>query len=184
MLEEKWLSFMKSSTEGFSLYDANLNLLEINEAGLEMLPAGTKKEDIIGMNLSEIVPDSKATGRYEKFKDVIETGEPFSDDNVLPPPDFGEDTHMNIKAFKVSDGLGIINTDVTARKRVEKTLRKRESELAIKNMNLEEANIALKVLLKKRDIDKAELEEKLLLNIRELVKPYLKKLETSGLDER
>ena len=184
MVEEKWLSFMRSSTEGFSLYDSKLNLLEINEAGLGMLPAGTKKEDIIGMNLSEIVPDSKITGRYEKFKEVIKTGEPFSDDNVLPPPNFGEDTHMNIKAFKVSDGLGIINTDVTARKHVEKALRKRESELAIKNINLEEANIALKVLLKKRDIDKTELEEKLLINIRELVEPYLRKLESSGLDER
>lgn len=184
MVEEKWLSFMRSSTEGFSLYDSKLKLLEINEAGLGMLPAGAKKEDLIGMNLSEIVPDSKVTGRYEKFKEVVKTGEPFSDDDVLPPPDFGEDTHMNIKAFKISDGLGIINTDITARKRVEKALRKRESELAIQNVNLEEANIALKVLLKKRDIDKAELEEKLLINVRELVEPYLRKLESSGLDER
>jgi len=184
MVEEKWLSFMRSSTEGFSLYDSKLNLLEINEAGLGMLPAGAKKSDLIGKNLSEIVPDSKVTGRYEKFKEVVKTGEPFSDDNVLPPPDFGEDTHMDIKAFKISDGLGIINTDITARKRVEKALRKRESELALKNINLEEANIALKVLLKKRDIDKAELEEKLLINVRELVDPYLRKLETSGLDER
>ncbi len=184
MVEEKWLSFMRSSTEGFSLYDSKLNLLEINEAGLGMLPAGAKKEDLIGMNLSEIVPDSKITGRYEKFKEDVKTGEPFSDDNVLPPPDFGEDTHMNIKTFKISDGLGIINTDITARKQVEKALRKRESELAIKNINLEEANIALKVLLKKRDIDKSELEEKLLINIKELVEPYLRKLITSGLDER
>jgi len=184
MVEEKWLSFMRSSTEGFSLYDSKLKLLEINEAGLGMLPAGAKKEDLIGMNLSNIVPDSKVTGRYEKFKEVVRTGEPFSDDDVLPPPDFGEDTHMNIKAFKVSDGLGIINTDITARKRVEKALRKRESELAIQNVNLEEANIALKVLLKKRDIDKTELEEKLLINVRELVEPYLRKLESSGLDER
>ncbi len=184
MVEEKWLSFMRSSTEGFSLYDSKLNLLEINEAGLGMLPAGARKGDLIGKNLSEIVPDSKVTGRYEKFKQVVKSGEPFSDDNVLPPPDFGEDTHMNVKAFKISDGLGIINTDVTARKRVEKALRKRESELAIKNINLEEANIALKVLLKKRDIDKTELEEKLLINIKELVEPYLRKLTISGLDER
>jgi PAS domain S-box-containing protein len=184
MVEEKWLSFMRSSTEGFSLYDSKLNLLEINEAGLGMLPAGAKKEDLIGRNLSEIVPDSKVTGRYERFEEVVKTGEPFSDDNVLPPPDFGEDTHMNIKAFKISDGLGIINTDITARKQVERALRKRESELAIKNLNLEEANIALKVLLKKRDIDKVELEEKLLINIKELVEPYLRKLAQSGLDER
>lgn len=63
-------------------------------------------------------------------------------------------------------------------------LKQREKDLETKSSNLEEANIALKVLLRKRDEDKTELEEKILLNIKELVIPYLEKLKMSGLDEK
>ena len=49
-------------------------------------------------------------------------------------------------------------------------------ELEAKTIGLEEANTALKVLLKQRENDKVELEEKVLLNVRELVFPYLEKL--------
>src|SRR4030042_4859574 len=66
----------------------------------------------------------------------------------------------------------------------EEVLKEREQELEIKTHNLEEANIALKVLLKKREEDKTELEEKILLNIKELVAPYLEKLKKNGLDEK
>jgi DNA-binding CsgD family transcriptional regulator len=68
-------------------------------------------------------------------------------------------------------------------KQAEQWLKEREKELEIKSSNLEEANIALKVLLKRRDEDKTELEEKILFNVKELVAPYLEKLKKSGLDE-
>jgi hypothetical protein len=65
-------------------------------------------------------------------------------------------------------------------KQAEQWLKEREKELEIKSSNLEEANTALKVLLKRRDEDKTELEEKILFNVKELVAPYLEKLKKSG----
>ena len=62
-------------------------------------------------------------------------------------------------------------------------LKEKETELEIKAKNLEESNIALRVLLKRREEDKTEVEEKVLFNIRELVAPHLEKLKKSGLDE-
>jgi len=56
--------------------------------------------------------------------------------------------------------------------------------LEIKTKNLEEANTALKVLLKRRDEDKRELEDKVLFNMKELALPYLEKLKAGGLDGR
>jgi DNA-binding NarL/FixJ family response regulator len=56
--------------------------------------------------------------------------------------------------------------------------------LQLKTQNLEEVNIALKVMLERRDEDKTELEERILLNVKELVIPYLDKLKTTGLDEK
>jgi PAS domain S-box-containing protein len=57
-------------------------------------------------------------------------------------------------------------------------------ELKTKTVNLEEANVALKVLLKKRDEDRIELEDKILINLRELVEPYLEKVKNTGLNNR
>jgi PAS domain S-box-containing protein len=74
--------------------------------------------------------------------------------------------------------------DITERKKTEEALKERERELEIKTHNLGEANIALKVLLKRRDEDKTELEDKILLNIKELVIPYLEKLKKNRLDEK
>jgi len=82
----------------------------------------------------------------------------------------------------IIDGILGFNVDITERKEAEEALQEREKELQIEARNLEEANVALKVLLKRRDEDKAELEDKVLLNIKGLVTPYLEKLKMSGLD--
>jgi len=59
-----------------------------------------------------------------------------------------------------------------------------EQELELKTNNLEDANTALTVLLKKRDQDKLELEENVLSNMKQLIEPYLEKLRSTRLDER
>jgi len=84
----------------------------------------------------------------------------------------------------IIDGIMGFNIDITEQKQTEEALKEKERELEIKTHNLEEANIALKVLLKRRDEDKTELEEKILLNIKELVIPYLEKLKKNRLDEK
>ena len=63
-------------------------------------------------------------------------------------------------------------------------LGKANRQLKVKADNLKEANIALNVLLKKRDNDKKEIEGKVLRNVKELVLPYLEKLRNRGLDDR
>jgi len=84
----------------------------------------------------------------------------------------------------IIDGIMGFNIDITEQKQAEGALKEREKELEIKTHNLEETNIALKVLLKRRDEDRRELEEKVLLNIKEIIVPYLEKLRKCGLDER
>jgi PAS domain S-box-containing protein len=71
----------------------------------------------------------------------------------------------------------VVAHDITERKRAEEEL-KRFAE------NLEDANIALRVLMNKRNEDQTEIEEKLQVNINDLVMPYLRKLKKANLDDR
>ncbi|HNQ01236.1 MAG TPA: PAS domain S-box protein [Syntrophales bacterium] len=76
------------------------------------------------------------------------------------------------------------HADITALKRQEKALIRREREIQAKSRNLEEMNTALKVLLKQREQDQHDMEEKVLANIKHLVIPYLGKLKTGRLGEQ
>ena len=49
---------------------------------------------------------------------------------------------------------------------------------------LEESNIALKVLLKQRELDRSEIEQRVLTNIKDLVFPYVERLQNSPLKAR
>jgi len=93
----------------------------------------------------------------------------------------------------VIKGVRGIIVDISQRKQVEEELNKyrnhleelisiRTKELKQKTVNLEEANIALKVLLEQRDADKKEIEKSMLNKIEKLVFPYLEKLKEKKLD--
>ncbi|MCK4286787.1 MAG: hypothetical protein KAX18_11320, partial [Candidatus Lokiarchaeota archaeon] len=81
------------------------------------------KEEIIGKNILDIVPNLKETGRYDKYLDVIKTGEPFStEEGTINRRDGSLSSNLSVRAFKVGDNLGIIFTDITERKEKEKEI--------------------------------------------------------------
>jgi DNA-binding CsgD family transcriptional regulator/ligand-binding sensor protein len=63
-------------------------------------------------------------------------------------------------------------------------LKEKARELENQKNNLEEANIALKVLLDKRQEDKKETSDNLLTNVKELIVPYFEKIKKTKLDEQ
>ena len=74
-------------------------------------------------------------------------------------------------------------TDRRKRKKAEQELKNSEKELRQKTQNLEEANTALKVLLKHRQEDQTVMEEKVVSNVKKLVLPYIEKLKVLNLNE-
>jgi len=93
-----------------------------------------------------------------------------------------------MRAIRMSDTkpvrVIISHEDITALKLVEEALRKSREELKEQKQSLEEANIALKVLIKHRENDKLELERNVLTNVKELVLPYVEKLKGVPLKPR
>ena len=78
--------------------------------------------------------------------------------------------------------LGIV-TDITERKQAEINLREKDMKLKHQATNLEEMNVALKILLEQRDKEKADFKENMLISIKKLIYPYIEKLQKRKLDE-
>ena len=70
-----------------------------------------------------------------------------------------------------------LRNEVETRRETEKSLRRREIEL-------EEANAALKVLLKRIEDSRTEFQEKMLANINQLIFPYLNRLKRRVTDDK
>lgn len=108
--EERLSGFMDSATDGFMLFDLELNQIDINDAALKM--TRQKRADVIGKNMLQLAPDVEKSGRYAKYKEVIRTGNPIVFNDIIPHSKFGN-KHVLLKAFKVGAGLGMIITDIT-----------------------------------------------------------------------
>ncbi|MDM8517684.1 response regulator, partial [Desulfobacterales bacterium HSG16] len=119
-ITERLAKFMDSATDGFILFDSELNHIEMNKAAFTI--TGLTRKDVIGENIIDIIPNIKETSRYDEFIKAMKTGVPYQDSDLTHFPLTG-DKHIELKAFKVSEGLGIIFNDITERKQAEDALR-------------------------------------------------------------
>jgi len=71
-----------------------------------------------------------------------------------------------------------------ARENLERLVEERTAALEAKTANLEELNVALKVLLKQREDDRQDLEANLMQNVKDLILPHLAKLKSGELSDR
>ena len=77
-----------------------------------------------------------------------------------------------------------LQSEVASRKLSQRELLAKSKELEGRQAELEEANIALKVLLKAHEAERLALEEKVVCNINELVRPHLEKLAAGQIGPR
>jgi PAS domain S-box-containing protein len=157
-------------------------ILYVNDETCRSL--GFSRKELLDMTIHDINPQFKKEAWGKVWHDVkrlgsitIETLYERKDEIIFPVELTGN--------YMEYDGRGYICAfvrDITERKKVEESLKIREEELQVESNRLEEANTALKVLLKHREYDKKEMEEKFLSNIKELVFPYVDKIKKSRLD--
>jgi DNA-binding CsgD family transcriptional regulator len=192
---EEARTVLDSLSAHIAILDENGVILDTNQAWrIFALKSGMPEGyTSIGDDYLEICEATKGEERanaqtvVEGIRSVIEgrVGE-FLVDYPCHGPDGPHWYYM--RAIKMSgDGpvrVVVSHEEITAIKLTEEALRKSEAQLTQQKIELEEANIALKVLLKQRENDKTDLEQKVITNIKDMVVPYVEKLKRVNLKSR
>jgi PAS domain S-box-containing protein len=182
--EERYKSLFKNNHSVMLLIDPeNADIVDANPAAVSFY--GWSYEELTCKKITnidmftekkvfqEMEKAKKEQRRHFYFQNRLRSGE-IRDVEVYSGP---------IKVYG-RELLYSIIYDITKRKQAELSLIERRKELEIKSHELEEANAALKVLLKNRDEDKKDFENKIVANVKKIVFPYVEKLYSSQLNDR
>ncbi len=122
--QELFIGFKDSAPFILHLYDSDLNLISFNRKAAEETNMSMEE---LGKPMLEVAPSLAGTARYEQYKRVVETGDPYFTEVVKHSKRTGE-RYLSITAFKVNKGLGLIIDNITERKKVEREAREREEQ--------------------------------------------------------
>ncbi|MFH2112810.1 MAG: PAS domain S-box protein [Candidatus Bathyarchaeota archaeon] len=125
---ERLSMFLESATDLIVLLDKDLRILEVNDKALLFL--GKARKQVVGKNITKVEPTLKGSDLYRKFIEVMETGEPYTYNDLIPHIT-DSDGHLTLRLFKVGEGLGIIATDISESKRYQRELQETERNLQI-----------------------------------------------------
>lgn len=183
--EQKYRELFENASDIIFILDFNGKILSCNDAASRTY--GYEPWQMQGLNLETLLDKSDlpiVRKLFRRKRGELDAPNPLE---FLTYTRTGEAVWLEVNARSVEENgkpvaIHGIARNVTERKRMEEALRKREQELKEKSRNLEDANTALTVLLKRREDDKAELEEKVICNVRDLVLPYIENLKMTRID--
>jgi len=113
-------------SDAFLLLDKNLDILMINPAGKKLLGLSPKtQKSARSKNLLKIMPGIQGSTIYHNLPKVLESGEQFIADDIVLPSKDGE-KHLNIKALRMQNYIGLVVSDVPERIKAQKELQRTE----------------------------------------------------------
>ena len=159
-------------------------LLEVNQNFSKY--TGYQREEVIGHKIDELgFMESAALQRLRKV---------FSEQNMINNEEIQYTTKTGERRYGLYSAALIGNNesykvlgllfDITKRKQSEELLKLHEEESRILAKNLEEANIALRVMLCRREEDQRILEEKIQSNVNEIILPFISSLKSANMENR
>jgi len=190
--EEKYRHIIDNIKEAYCEVDLSGNFLYCNDATSSI--TGYAREELIGKSYGLFLDEPNRKAVYEVFNRVFRTHQPEKGFEYEIIDKDGFRKQLELVALLLKDAAGRpagfcgFARDVTERKEIKKRLdtllKERTADLIHTNKTLEKTNIALQVLLEKKDETRALLEENMRHNVSELVMPFLTKLQQSGLSEK
>ena len=184
--EQRFRRLVETMNEGLVILDNEGRLTYVNKHLEEI--SGFSTEELVGRKIQEFL--SPEASRYVYQRITGQDKNPRRSFEMTWKRKSGEQKYSIISpqvlpgAEDGASGSFAIITDITAKKKAENAVRRREKELQNKNAQLEEMNTALRTLVNLREHDKSEIENRISANLQQLVAPLVEKLQSSGLNDR
>lgn len=185
--EEKFRRSFELGLIGMAITSPTKDILEVNSEICKIL--GYERTELLQLTWSGLTHPDDLAGDITYFNQVMNG---ITDGYSIDTRFIRKDGRVifatvSAKCLRRPDGsvdyFVALLQDITERKEAEDELKRREKELNQKSFDLQEANTALKVLLRHRDEDKSMLENVIQANVKELVFPYLDKLRSTHLSD-
>lgn len=120
---QRLAAFMNSATDYFILFDKDLRLIDINAAAEKAFKVSLS--GLKGVNLAEIVPSLDAEGKIETYEKIAAGIQDSLFKEIGPISEHGG-KYFSVKAFKAGEGMAMILSDITQRKKTELALKNSE----------------------------------------------------------
>lgn len=173
--EERYRQLAEASHDFIFVLDRSDRFAYVNSASEEV--TGKRPEELIGHPRSSLgVPPEMLARQKEANLAVFETGEPLFIEGQYLTGRGGRPAWHNITLVPLKGGDGEVRALLGVARDV--------TESRERAQRLEEANVALKVLLRHREEDRRDLEGQFLASFRKLILPSLQKLKKTGLTPR
>jgi PAS domain S-box-containing protein len=135
--ETRYRSAVEASMDAFYLLESvrdeatgdiiDFRIVEANEHAIQQL--GLSRSVLINGLICELFPINRTGGYFEQYKRVVETGQPFEQDYMIPAGHTAPGWYHH-QVVKVGDGVAIVNRDISERIAMEQDLRIKESAIA------------------------------------------------------
>ncbi len=176
-------SLIESTSSAICIFDEQLKYHHVNPAW-ELL-TGYNREEIASMGLWDIIPHeirdqvkADAAALFGKGRELTEAEAEITAKN-------GETKWIGFSNilidYKGRPAILSSGFDLTEHKKAVAHLNEKEKALSEQRSRLEEANIALKVLLEHREEELNEIRNGILSNIKRLIYPHIEKMEHTDL---
>ena len=186
------LQITNSLSAHIAILDQNGTILATNRAWADFAEANSIqiRPDTVNVNYLKICdtaignPNEDVSQVSKGIRDLIEKKiDEFSIEYPCHSPH--EKRWFYMRATRISDSkplrIVISHENITDLKKAETDLRRKQAKLEYQKQELEESNLALKVVLKQRENDRQELQENLVSNVKELILPAVEKLQNANL---
>ncbi|HEY2039389.1 MAG TPA: EAL domain-containing protein [Edaphobacter sp.] len=119
--QSKFLVAAEASLDAFCLLDAvrdpegklvEFRIRYMNKNMEHLL--GKSRADLVGHRLCERIPSVHTSGRFHRYREVVETGIPMDQEYPVTEPHPLQSTWMRYQAVKLGDGLAVTCSDISS----------------------------------------------------------------------